>query len=86
MQPIEDRAFGSAKGLLANFTIIALVFLVMNMNVPFSNLAPCGTIHIRAKYLLWVHWLLSRMWKSFEFANEPHFLQAFCLPHHAYVG
>jgi hypothetical protein len=55
----------------------------MNMNVPFSNLTSCRTIHVRAKYLLWVHWLLSRMWKSQEFASEPRFLQAFSLPHHA---
>jgi hypothetical protein len=85
-QLVKDRTFCSDKGLLANFAKVSLFLLTMNMNVPFSSLTPCGAFHIRAKYILWVHWWLSRMSKSLEFANEPHFLQAFYQPHHALMG
>jgi hypothetical protein len=83
VQPVKDRAFGGAKGLLANFAKVSFILLTMYMNVPFSSLTPCGAFHIRAKYILWVHWWLSWMSKSLEFANEPHFLQAFYQLHHA---
>jgi hypothetical protein len=82
-QPVEDRPFRRREGLLANFAKVPSILLAMIMYVPFTNLTPCGTIHIRAKYLSWVHWRLSWISKSCEFASEPRFLQAFLLPHHA---
>jgi hypothetical protein len=84
-QAIKNRSSAGREGLLANVADKALVFLAMNVNVPFSSLTSCRTLHIRAKYLLWVHRSLSRMWKSQEFANEPHFLQVF-RTYHVLVG
>ena len=38
-----------------------------------THLASCGTIHMRTKYLLWVHWRFLWISKSREFASEPYF-------------
>jgi hypothetical protein len=82
-QPVKDRPLAGRKGLSTDYAIISFIFLAVNMNVPFASLTPCGAVHIRAKYLAWVHWWLSWISKSFEFASEPCFLQVLPLPHHA---
>jgi len=81
-QPVKDRPLAGCKGLSTDCAAISFVFPAVNMNVPFASLTPCGAVPIRAKYLSWVHWWLSWMSKSFEFASEPCFLQVFPLPHH----
>ena len=81
-QPVKNRPSIGRKSLSTDYAAISFVFLAVNMNVPFASLTPCGAVHIRAKYISWVHWWLSWISKSFEFASEPRFLQAFSLPSH----
>jgi hypothetical protein len=58
-QAIEDRALRIRKRFLALVADVALFNLTMDTDIAFSYLAPCVTVDVGAKYLLWVHWLLS---------------------------
>jgi hypothetical protein len=72
-QPVIDRSLPDLEGLSALTTDVSLLFPAVNANIPLPNLPPCGAFIIRAKYLLWVHWLLLWLWLH-KFAGEPHFL------------
>ncbi len=75
-QPVKYRTFAGAKGLFAYFTDVTLFLLTMHLNVAFSALTSCRTLNIRAKYSLWVHWVLSWLLGRFqECASEPRFYQ-----------
>src|SRR5215207_8815855 len=47
--PKEDRAGRCAEGLGADRTAIALALLTMDADIPFADLPPCGTVHVRAE-------------------------------------
>jgi len=58
-QAIEALAKGGIE-LFDEGGKVPLIFLAMDANISFSGLTPCRAGDIRAKYLVGVHWLLSR--------------------------
>ena len=52
---IEDRPLGLHKCLIAHVAVVPLLFLTMNPDVVFTNLAACQTLRIGAKCGLRIH-------------------------------
>jgi len=76
-QPIKDRSFFDAEGLMTNITVAALFGLTVDTNVAPPTLAPCRTVNIGAKYLTEVHWAPLLVVVTKEFAHEPLFFQIY---------
>jgi len=74
-QPVEERAFFDAEGLMADITIAPLFDFTVDTDVAPPTLSSCRTVNSGAKYLGEVHWLLLLVVVTQEFANEPLFDQ-----------
>lgn len=48
---IEVRTSPCAEGFAANPTPVALPLAAVDTDVPFADLTPCGTVHVRAECL-----------------------------------
>jgi len=79
-QTIENRALADGKGLLTHIAQTPLVFLTMNLDVAFSSLTSRGTSQVRAKLLLWVHWLLARFGRRTSLPVNPVFRKIYPPP------
>jgi hypothetical protein len=76
-QPVEDRAFFDAEGLMTDITIAPLFDFTVDTDVAPPTLSSCRTVNIRAKYLGEVHWAPLLVVVTKEFAYEPLFFQIY---------